>query len=338
MQNLTASPSPITATKNANGHYSNFVICKSVKIKYMKRVAVLRGGTSNEYRASMITGDAVLSALLDSPYPHRDIVITKSGDWLTAGKRVTPDQALEGIDVVFIALQGELEQDSVVQEILKRKRIPYTGSKVLAAGFARNKELAKQTMRSAGIQTPKHRRIGQSEKHELQKELEQIILDLGTNLYLKPLLSKSPASYRSVQEAHELEGNLVEMLDMYDDLLVEETVAGIPAQVSVLANFRGQDLYTLPANELAHDYVRPGRFSPVVKNELARAAKLAHQAVGCSQYSLIDFIVNGDEVTFLKIDSCPELSVNQQYALSADSIGLTYRDLIFHLITTAIIK
>ena len=304
----------------------------------MKRVAVLRGGTSSDYEASMSTGNAVLSALLGSPYPHRDIVITKSGDWLTGGRRITPDQALEGIDVLFITLQGDQEQDSTIQKILERKRIPYTGSKVLAAGFARNKELAKQTMRSAGIQTPKHRRIGQSEKHEIRQELEQIILDLGSSLYLKPLFSKSPASYRSVQEAHELEGNLVEMLDMYDDLLVEETVSGIPAQVGVLANFRGQDLYTLPANELAHDYVRPGRFSPVVKTELARVAKLAHQAVGCSQYSLTDCMVNGDEVVFLKIDSCPALDITHHYAVSAESIGLSHRDLIYHLITTAIIK
>jgi len=304
----------------------------------MKRVAVLRGGTSSDYEASMSTGNAVLSALLGSPYPHRDIVITKSGDWLTGGRRLTPDQALEGIDVVFITLQGDQEQDGTIQKILERKQIPYTGSKVLAAGFARNKELAKQTMRSAGIQTPKHRRIGQSEKHEIRQELEQIILDLGSSLYLKPLFSKSPASYRSVQEAHELEGNLVEMLDMYDDLLVEETVAGIPAQIGVLADYRDHELYTLPANELEHDYFRPGRFSLKAKAELARVAKIAHQAVGCSQYSLTDCMVNGDEVIFLKIDSCPALDIMQHYAVSAESIGLSHRDLIYHLITTAVIK
>lgn len=297
---------------------------------------MLRGGA--EYDLSMRTGNAVLAALVDSVYPHRDIVITKSGDWLAEGKRLTPDQALEGIDVVFVALQGEFAADNQVQAILERKKIPYTGSRVLAAGFAQNKELAKQTMRTAGVQTPKHRRIGQSEKNEIQKELEQIIMDLGTSLYIKPLRSKKPESYRSIEEAKDLENNLVEMLDMYDDLLIEQKVEGIPAQVGVLGDFRGQDLYTLPAHELENDYVRPGRFSDEIKTELARVAKLAHQVVGCSQYSLIDFMVSGEEVIFLKIDTHPELENDRHFATSAESIGLSQRDLVYHLIETTITK
>ena len=303
----------------------------------MKRVAVLRGGAEADYDLSMRTGNAVLSALVDSVYPHRDVVITKSGEWLAEGKRLTPDQALEGIDVVFVALQGELATETRVLTILEQKKIPYTGSKILAAGFAQNKELAKQTMRTAGVRTPKHRRIGQSEKHEIQKELEQIIVDLGTNLYIKPLRSKDPQSYRSVEEAKDLENNLVEMLDMYDDLLIEAKVHGTPAQVGVLEDFRGQAMYALPANELEQDYARPGRFSGKTKAELARVAKLAHQVVGCSQYSLIDFMVDGDDVVFLKIDTHPELQKDTHYPTSAESIGLSHKDLIQHLIETAVV-
>jgi D-alanine-D-alanine ligase len=300
----------------------------------MKRVAVLRGGTGTEYDSSMLTGNAVLSALVDSVYPHRDIVITKNGDWLSAGKRLTPDQALEGIDVVFVALQGAFVEDSPILRILERKGIPYTGSRVLASGFAQNKELAKQTMRTAGVHTPKHRRIGQSEKQAIQSELEQIILDLGSELYIKPLRSRSPHTYRNVSEAKELEHNLVEMLDMYDDLLLEQKITGTAAQVGVLENYRGQSVYTFPASELEHDYIRPNRFPESIKNELARIAELAHTTIGCSQYSLIDFVVREGEVVFLKIDSHPELTATQNFAAAAESIGLSHQDLIYHLIET----
>ena len=301
----------------------------------MKRVAVLRGGAGNGYDSSMLTGNAVLSALVDSVYPYRDITITRSGDWLSAGKRLTPSQALEGIDVVFVALQGGLVENSPIQRILEQKGIPYTGSRVLAAGFAQNKELAKHTMRAAGVHTPKHRRIGQSEKHDIQSELEQIILDLGLDLYIKPLCSRSPHTYRSVSEAKELERNLVEMLDMYDDLLVEQKVVGTSAQVGILENYRNQNFYTFPASELEHDYIRTNRFSETTKNELARVAELAHSTIGCSQYSLIDLLVHRDEVFFLKIDSHPELTATQHYASAAESVGLSHKDLIYHLIETA---
>ena len=46
----------------------------------MKRVAVLRGGPSAEYPVSMETGKAVLAALKNLPYSHKDVVITRQGE------------------------------------------------------------------------------------------------------------------------------------------------------------------------------------------------------------------------------------------------------------------
>jgi D-alanine-D-alanine ligase-like ATP-grasp enzyme len=49
------------------------------------RVAVVRGGPSSEYEISMISGNEVLSALRTLGYHTKDIVVTKSGDWLDQG-------------------------------------------------------------------------------------------------------------------------------------------------------------------------------------------------------------------------------------------------------------
>jgi D-alanine-D-alanine ligase len=113
----------------------------------MKRVAVLRGGPSEEYSVSMLSGNAVLKALRDSDYPHKDIVITKKGEWLEEGFVKSPEQALEAVDVVFVALHGSYGEDGQVQRILQRKGIPFTGSRALSSAVAFNKELAKNTMR-----------------------------------------------------------------------------------------------------------------------------------------------------------------------------------------------
>ena len=301
----------------------------------MKRVAVIKGGSGDEYDTSILTGNAVLSSLLETDYPYREITITKTGDWLSEGRCLNPDQALEGIDVAFVALQGSSTNIDQVQRMLERKRIPYTGSRALVAGTTQNKEIAKQMMRSAGAQTAKHRRIGQSEKTEIQAEIEQIIIDMGTDLYIKPLRSRSPKTYRSVDEAKALEQNLVEMLDMYDDLLIEQKVPGTSAQVGVLEQFRDEPLYTFPVHELEHDYARLARFLDPIKQDLAQVAKLAHKTLGCDQYSLVDLMVVGDTVVFLKIDSHPELTATDNYATAAESIGLSHRDLIRHLIDTA---
>jgi len=318
----------------------------------MKRVAVLRGGPSEEYDVSMLSGNAVLRALSESSYPHRDITITKSGDWLSGGKKLTQDQAFEGIDVVFIALHGAFGEDGQIQRILERRGIPFTGSRALASGIAFNKELTKHTLRPHKLNMAKHRRVNREERQTLKEEVAQIIADLGTEVFVKPVANGSSFGAKRVQDTALLYDTLIELLDLYDSLLVEEYISGTEATVGVLGNFRDQKLYTLPAVEIippvGHDFFTsqnkydgtttelvPGRFSPEAKSEMARLAQLAHEVVGCDQYSRSDFLVKNGEVYFLEINTLPGLTDQSLFPKSADAIGLDFKSLIFHLIETA---
>jgi D-alanine-D-alanine ligase len=318
----------------------------------MKRIAVLRGGPSVEYDVSMLTGKAVLEALAASEYRPKDIMISKTGQWFDQGRKRTPDQALEGVDVVFIALHGTFGEDGQVQRILERKRIPFTGSPSLASGIAFNKELTKQTMRQHKIHMAKHRRVNRDEKDTLQDEVAQIIADLGTELFIKPLSNGSSFGARRVLETAELYDNLVELLDLYDSLLVEEYIGGTEATVGVLSDFRGERLYALPTIEIVppttdsfytsankydgtSDHICPGRFSPAVKSEMSRIAQLAHIEVGCDQYSRSDFLVRGNDVYFLEINTLPGFTSESNYPIAANAIGLDFKQLVQHLINTA---
>jgi len=318
----------------------------------MKRIAVLRGGPSEEYDVSMLSGNAVLAALADSEYLPKDIMISKTGQWFVEGRKRTPEQALAGMDVAFIALHGTFGEDGQVQRILERSRIPFTGSPSLASGIAFNKELTKQTMRPHGVSMAKHRRVNKDERESLKDEVAQIIADLGTQLFIKPLASGSSFGARKVQESAELHDNLVELLDLYDSLLVEEYIGGTEATVGVLSDFRGERLYTLPTMEIippmsdgfyntANKYdgttghVCPGRFTSTVKNEMSRIAQLAHTAVGCDQYSRSDFLVRGTDVYFLEINTLPGFTCESNYPLAANAIGLDFKNLVRHLIETA---
>jgi D-alanine-D-alanine ligase len=318
----------------------------------MKRIAVLRGGPSEEYDVSMLTGKAVLEALAGEEYVAKDIMISKTGQWFEQGRKRTHEQALTGVDVVFIALHGSFGEDGQVQRILEQKRIPFTGSPSLASGIAFNKELTKQTMRPHGINMAKHRRVNKDEQHTLKDEVAQIITDLGTQLFIKPLSNGSSFGARKVLESVELYDNLVELLDLYDSLLVEEYIGGTEATVGVLSDFRGERLYALPAVEIIppieHDFftyqnkydgstteIVPGRFSPSVKTEMIRIAKLAHSEVGCDQYSRSDFLIRDNQVYFLEINTLPGFTNQSLYPKAADAVGLSFKDLVRHLIETA---
>lgn len=318
----------------------------------MKRVAVLRGGPSEEYAVSMLSGSAVLKALRDSDYPHKDIVVTKKGEWLEEGFVRSPEQALEAVDVVFVALHGSFGEDGQVQRILQRKGIPFTGSRALSSAIAFNKELAKNTLRPHGLCMPKHRRIHRSELSQLDEEIPHIFNEVGNELFIKPLSNGSSLGAQHIPNKTSLKEALVDLLGTYEHVLVEEFIRGKEATVGVMNHFRDHPLYVLPVVEIIppsgesmfsheHKYngqtqeIVPGRFSYHEKAKLTEAAALAHTIIGCEHYSRSDFIVKDGQVYFLEINTLPGLTSESLFPKAAAAIGLSFPDLISHLIEIA---
>ena len=318
----------------------------------MKRIAVLRGGPSSEYDVSLLSGSAVLKSLRELNYPHKDIIISKKGEWLESGMTRTPDNALDAVDVVFIALHGEYGEDGQIQRILHRKKIPFTGSGSMSSAIAFNKELTKQTLKDFDIKMVPHRRVDKLSLHNLQFELDYIAETMHSELFVKPLASGSSIGALYIPSRDALETSLRELLTAYDSVMVEEFIRGREATVGVLQDFRGQSLYVLPPIEIvppggqpffsnevkyngATEEICPGRFSYDEKIKLAEAAALAHTALHLDHYSRSDFIVRNGEVYFLEVNTLPGLTNESLLPKAAAAIGLPFNDLVKHLIETS---
>lgn len=318
----------------------------------MKRVAVLRGGPSTEYEVSLRSGAAVLGALRDLNYTTKDIVITKAGEWLESGITRAPEKALETADVVFIALHGEYGEDGQVQRIIQRLGLPFTGSNALSSAIAYNKELTKETLREHGIRMAKHSRVTQSALDNLHLEVETILSELGSELFIKPIGGGSSVGARYIPHAEALHDSLRELLPLYDNLMVEEYVRGREATVGVLREFRNEDLYVLPVIEIvppggspffsyevkyngATQEICPGRFSYHEKAKLSEAAAKVHKALHCDHYSRCDFIVRDGEPYFLEINTLPGLTSESLFPKAAAAVGLDFNQLVRHLVETS---
>ncbi len=318
----------------------------------MKRIAVLRGGPSNEYDVSLLSGAAVLKSLRELNYPHKDIIISRRGEWLESGISRTPDTALEAVDVVFVALHGEYGEDGQIQRILHRKKIPFTGSGAMSSAIAFNKLLTKQTLKDFAIKMVPHRRVDKLSLHNLQFELDYIAETMHSELFVKPLASGSSIGARYAPNKEALELSLRELLTLYDAVLVEEFIRGREATVGVLQDFRGQSLYVLPPIEIVPpggqpffssevkyngttEEICPGRFSFDEKVKLAEAAALAHTALHLDHYSRSDFMVRNGEVYFLEVNTLPGLTSESLLPKAAAAIGLEFNDLVKHLVETS---
>ncbi|MCD5381183.1 MAG: D-alanine--D-alanine ligase [Candidatus Pacebacteria bacterium] len=318
----------------------------------MKRVAVLRGGPSDEYDVSMKSGSAVIHALKNLDYDYKDIVITKKGEWLESGFTKESQVALEGIDVVFIALHGQYGEDGQVQKILQRLNIPFTGSRSLPSAVAFNKELTKRTLKAHNIKLPRHRLMLREEMNALDSDISTIFSDIGNEVFVKPVASGSSLGARYVPNEETLRVVLKDLFQVYDKVLIEQFIRGREATVGVLDNFREEQFYSLPvveivppggepifSNEIKYsgkaEEIVPGRFSYAEKTELAEVAALVHQVIDCSHYSRSDFIVRDGEIYFLEVNTLPGLTSESLFPKAAAAVGLEFPQLVQHLIETA---
>lgn len=317
-----------------------------------KSVAVLRGGPSTEYEVSMMTGKEVLSTLRKHNYKLKDIVIDRSGNWLSDGFVRKPENVLSDVDVVFLALHGAYGEDGTVQRIIERQHIPYTGSGPFASAVAFNKHLAKGYLKDSGIKMPKSLRLTRDGMANPVKTALSISEMFGPHYFLKPTAGGSSIDTRMVLNPMELASAINDLLTRHHDIVVEERIIGKEATVGVLEYYRGQRYYILPEIEIvppaeaqffssevkyngATEEIVPGRFSRAEKSELAEAALNIHKILNLQQYSRSDFIVNRDGIYFLEVNTLPGLTSQSLFPKSIAALGSDFDTLVTHLVETA---
>lgn len=317
------------------------------------RVAVLRGGPSDEYDVSLETGAGVLEALAGGGYEPVDVIITRKGEWLRAGRSHTPQQILSAVDVVFIALHGAYGEDGTVQRLLDRSGIPYTGSDAFSSAIALNKVLTKNALRDQGVLMARHMLAERSMLGNMSGFVNSVRELLGTTYVVKPVSGGSSIGTRIVKSAPELESTLAQLLADHEQVLVEEYIAGKEATCGVVERFRDQALYALPAIEIVpprdaafFDYavkyngcteeICPGRFSREEKEMLEQTARRVHELLGLAQYSRSDFIVAPSGMYFLEVNTLPGLTPESLMPRALGAVGCAYQEFVHHLVEDAV--
>jgi D-alanine-D-alanine ligase len=313
------------------------------------RVAVIRGGLSNEYKVSLMTGAAVLESLDTEHYEPLDVIISRNGEWLHNGRVFQPEHILQSVDVVFNALHGEYGEDGTIQRVFDRHSVPYTGSKAFASSIAMNKVLTKDFLKHTDIKTAPHVHVTRDSLPHIGSVAERIVDTLGTQYVIKPVSSGSSVGTMMVKNPLLLPQALTDALGTYEEVMVEAKIAGREATCGVVERYRDQDLYALPPVEIvppAHtdffdhsvkyngttEEICPARFDRNTKDEIERVSKLVHTELGLSQYSRSDFMVADDGVYFLEVNTLPGLTSESLLPKAIEAVGGTYSNFIIHLI------
>lgn len=317
----------------------------------LTRVGVLRGGPSEEFDVSLATGKAVLDNLPSEQYRPIDIFIDKKGEWHRGGIPVSPQRAIQDVDVVFNALHGHFGEDGKVQQLLAKFAIPYTGSEVLTSAIGMNKVLAKKFMVQNGIQTAPYKLVEISPT--LPDQLYEIFRTSPQPSVIKPYNGGSSLGVSIARTYEELCSGVAQAFSFAPKVMIEEYIPGREGTLGVISEFRNQNIYPLLPIEIRptggktfFDYeakyggfseeICPGNFSKEEMKEIERVVLATHSAMHLRHYSRTDFIINPNRGIFiLEVNSLPGLTAESLFPKALQTLGIKLSEFLSHVVTLA---
>jgi D-alanine-D-alanine ligase len=296
------------------------------------KVAVLLGGDSTEREISLLSGNAVLAALL------RRGVNAHAFDPLN---RPVQDLVSEGFDRAWIALHGPGGEDGLMQGALEWLGIPYTGSGVLASALTMDKLKTKRVVVGAGYAAPEYAVL--SSAADLQPALQRI----GLPMMVKPASQGSSVGITKVKTAAELPGAYAEARAIDPIVFAETFVTGDEYTVGVLHDGGLPSIRIQPATEF-YDYQAkyfrndtqyhcPSGLDARAEAELQAAALAAFQVTDCAGWGRVDFMRDRstDKFYFIEINTTPGMTDHSLVPMAARQAGIDFEELVWRVLETS---
>lgn len=284
------------------------------------RIAVLMGGPSAEHEVSLQSGRMVLEALQPTGATILPVVI--KGAELVLPARV---------DVAFIALHGTFGEDGQVQRILEARGVAYTGSDAEASERAFDKVTAKECFCEAGIPTPDY---GD---------------DVQLPVVVKPARQGSSVGVTIVRNPEELEAACAKARAYDERVLIEKFIRGRELTVGILGRrelpvveietksgfFGYNEKYTAG---MAKEIV-PAPLETAVAARAQRFARLAHERLGCRDFSRVDLMLDDRGNLFvLEVNTIPGMTANSLLPKAALAVRLSMTDLCVQMVEMALAR
>mgnify|MGYP001334064670 CR=1 FL=1 len=295
------------------------------------KVGVLLGGRSAEREISLMSGNAVLSALK-----------RKGVDALAIDAREMDLQQLKsgGFERVFIALHGRYGEDGTIQGALQWMGIPYTGSGVLASALAMDKWRTKLVWMAAGIPTPRFVMLDEN------SDFDAAVRELGLPLIVKPSREGSTIGLTRVTRPQEMREAYRKAARHDPMVLAEEFIAGSEVTASVLGD-QALPLIRIEAPGGSYDYHAkyfsdetryhcPSGLPDAQEKSICELALRAFRILGCRSWGRIDVMIDARGRPFmLEANTVPGMTGHSLVPMAAKAAGIGFDDLVMRILETA---
>jgi len=294
------------------------------------KVAVLMGGLSAEREISLLSGKAVLDALLEQGI---------DAEAIDAGHDVIEKLSQGNYDRVFIALHGRGGEDGKIQGALEILSLPYTGSDVLGSALSMDKLRCKQLWQSEKLATPAWKVL--KDEADL-KSVDELALPVmmkpaheGSSIGMSKVLNKA-----DIKQAWQL-------AKKYDDsVIAEQFINGAEYTVAILEGKAlpvikletDNDFYDFDAKYESEQtrYICPCGLSDTDEQQIQALALKAFTTAGASGWGRVDLMMDSNGAAWLiEVNTVPGMTSHSLVPMAARAAGLEFPELVVKILATA---
>lgn len=263
-------------------------------------------------------------------------------------------------DVVFPVVHGTYCEDGSLQGLLELANLPYVGAGVLSSAIGMDKDISKRLAEAAGIMVAPYIVI----RHDQWLcNAEQVIHNIQEKLstfplFVKPANTGSSIGISKVKSIDDLADKINEAFRFDNKILVEKAINAIELEIAVLESLEPNkdpivsvvgeiksqhEFYSYEAKYLDENgatLVIPALIEDALKENAGKLAITLFKTLECEGMARIDLFLDKDskEIYFNEINTIPGFTQMSMYPKLMGASGITYPNLLKHLIELAIKK
>lgn len=296
------------------------------------KVAVLFGGTSAEREVSLISGNAVLTALQQQGVDAHGIDV---------GPGIIRQLEDMAPDRVFIVLHGPGGEDGTLQGALEFLGLPYTGSGVMASALAMDKFRTKLLWKGLGLPTADFALL------TAETDAVETLARLGGTAMVKPAREGSSIGMAKATTPEELKAAFEVANRHGGGVIAEAWLSGSEYTVAILGGAAlpaikletDRGFYDYEAKYLRDDtrYLCPCGLDQAREAELQDLVVKAFDSLGCKGWGRVDVMMDQfGQFQLLEVNTVPGMTTHSLVPMAAKATGMGFEELVVSVLATTL--
>ena len=296
-----------------------------------KNIAVITGGDSSESIISVQSAEQIIKTLDKDKYNPIKVNINKK-DWevcfnnkcnITLNKNdfsFIDDGQKITFDLALISIHGTPGEDGKLQAYLDMMEVPYTSGSVISSSLTFNKFACKKILESYNIKTARSVHLKKGEAPDIEK-IKEIT---GLPCFIKPNEGGSSFGISKVHSSDKINEAIDLAFKESNEVIIEEFIAGRELTCGLLKTSQSDLIF--PVTEIISkkeffdfdakytpslvDEVTPADISEELMQKCQSISSDIYDFLMCRGVVRIDYILRGEELFFLEVNTVPGMSEN----------------------------